>query len=478
MLPELGDPGARPPADAPAGPPRTAWIDARSGVAGDMLLGALLDAGAALPQVRRHVAAVLPDTVLLTVREVSRAGLRATKLDVRLRAQDQPHRRWADVRGLVEVAQLPEPVRVMALGAFRQLAHAEARVHGTPVTDVHFHEVGAWDSIADVVGVCAALHDLGVGRVLVGEPIALGSGTVATSHGELTVPVPAVLELARGFAVTSGGDGELATPTGLALLRALASNGAGAQLLVPDRIGVGAGSRDPADRANVVRVVLDAPADAQPDGPGAAHRPDQAVIPGSVAARAERTGVAAAPGGLPEPLPPTGSGSEYVEDEVVELQSNVDDLDPRVWPSVLEQLLALGALDAWLTPITMKKGRPAHVVSALVGAAEPARVAAVRDALFRLTPTFGVRARAAGRWTLHRDWVFVDVAGERVRVKVGYTGGSSLQIVQATPEFEDVADLATRWGLSIAELLDATDAAATAAGLVPGAPFVPEEHEA
>lgn len=458
VLPDFGDPGVRAPDDRPL---RVAWVDVRAGVAGDMLLGALLDAGATLSVVREQVAAVLPDTVLLTVREVSRAGLRATKLDVRLRAADQPERSWVDVRALIEAAELPPAVRTMALGAFRQLAQAEARVHGRPVDDVHFHEVGAWDSIADVVGVCAALHDLGVARLHVGEPVALGSGTVSTAHGELTVPAPAVLELSRGFEVAVGGDGELATPTGLALLRALVSTTVEAAPLVPERIGVGAGSQDFAERANVVRVVL---------GPA----PSTAAVPAAPPAAPPAVPIPAA---APVPPAPRDPDSGYVEDSVVQLEATVDDLDPRVWPSVLEAVLAAGALDAWLAPVAMKKGRPGHVVAALV--ALPAdtgsgdTLGAVRDALFRLTSTFGVRARPASRWTLHRDWVPVDVAGERVRIKVGYVVRGEPEIVRATPEFEDAADLATRWGVPVGEVLDAAGAAAIAAGLVPGNPWPP-----
>src|SRR5665647_836006 len=197
-----------------------AWVDASAGVAGDMLLGALLDAGASLAAVQGAVDAVLPGAVRLRTKEVTRAGVRATRLRVDLLEPDSPHRTWMAVRSLVECAPLVEPVRESAMRVFERLAGAEARVHAMAVDEVPFHEVGALDSIADVVGSCAALHDLGIGRLVV-STIALGSGRIRSSHGDVPVPVPAVLELARGWQVCAGGEGELATPTGMALLTAL-----------------------------------------------------------------------------------------------------------------------------------------------------------------------------------------------------------------------------------------------------------------
>lgn len=260
MLPDLGDPGMRSSGDRPA---RLAWVDARQGVAGDALLGALVDAGAALSVVRADVNTVLPDTALLTVREVRRGGLRATRCDARLRSRELPQRGWPEVRALLDGADLPGPVRTMALGVFRHLVSALGRVHGVSPEQVRFPEVGAWETLVHVVGVCSALHDLGVDRLIVGEPVALGSGTVSTDDApgvpDTSVPAPAVLELARGFAVTAGGDGELTNATALALLRALATPGGHSDPLVPDRVGVGAGAQGP-----LLRLVLDAGDDVLP----------------------------------------------------------------------------------------------------------------------------------------------------------------------------------------------------------------------
>lgn len=442
---------------------RAAWVDAGVGVAGDMLLAALLDAGADLEVVRRDVEAVLPDTVRLARRSVVRGSMRATAVDVQLVAADQPHRPWAQIRGLLERAELPARVRRRALLAFEALAAAEARVHGVDVDEVHFHEVGSWDSIADVVGVCAALEDLGVEELTTSE-IALGDGVVRAAHGRMSVPVPAVLELLAAAGVPAAGApraagdplagrlGELATPTGVALLVALAAD-AGPRALPSGAVravGVGAGTRDDLPWPNVVRVVVSDPAEPADQ----AHAADQAEPPD----RAESMDRA-------EPTPPAEQQGQ-VPERLVRLEANVDDLDPRAWPSVLAGLLDAGALDAWLTPILMKKGRPAHLVAALV---RPEHESAVREHLFRATSTFGVRSAVHHRVGLERGWVTLDVTcGDTtgpVRVKVGHRSG---EVVRATPEYEDALALAAEAGRPVADALAAAAAAGAAAGLVPG----------
>ncbi len=403
---------------------RHCWVDASAGVAGDMLLGALIDAGASLEPCQAAIDAVMPATVRLDVAEVRRAGMRATKVDVVALVADLPHRSWADIRAMILAALLPEDVRARAVSVFAGLAEAEARAHGIPVAEVHFHEVGAWDSIADVVGVCAALDDLGVTRVTAG-PIALGSGHVRTAHGQIPVPVPAVLELAAGWRVLSGGPGELTTPTGMALVSVLGDASEDLPALTVAAVGVGAGTRDPQDHANVVRVVLGSPA------------------PGHTALETAEAGGA------------------------VLIEANVDDLDPRVWPSVLDDLLVSGASDAWLIPILMKKGRPAHTLCVLV---DPTRVDELRTRVFALVPTLGVRERAVSKWALARTWRPVEVLGDTVRIKIGHSGGV---ITSATPEYEDVAGVARRVGLPVRDVLAAAIAAAGSAGLAPGKALAP-----
>ena len=396
----------------------TAWLDVTAGVAGDMLLGALVDAGADLADVQRLVDLVLPQTVRLDATPVLRAGLSAVKVEVRSVVEDHPHRRWEEIRARIETAGLPEPVAERATEVFQRLAEVEASAHGVPVEEVEFHEVGSWDSVADVVGTCAALHLLDVDDV-VATRIALGSGTVRTAHGVLSVPVPAVLGLVEGWSVEAGGDGELGTPTGVALVTTFATTQGPLPPLDVVASGVGAGTRDPAGRPNVVRMVL-------------GRRSSAAA---SDAAR-----------------------------RMVVVEANVDDLDPRVWPSVLAALLEAGAADAWLTPTLMKKGRPAHTLSVL-GDADAAP--ALRERVFALTSTIGVRQSVVERWALDRGWVDVDVVGATVPVKVAHRDGT---VVHATPEFDDVARLAAKRGQPVRDVLAAAVAAAAASGLTPGVP--------
>jgi pyridinium-3,5-bisthiocarboxylic acid mononucleotide nickel chelatase len=388
-----------------------------------MLLGALLDAGAPLSSVQAAVDAAVPDTVGLQVSPVTRAGLRASKLEVELLAEQLPQRRWSDIAAMLAGAGLAAPVRDMALSVFDALARAEARVHGVPAAEVHFHEVGAWDSIADVVGVCAALHSLGVTSVSAG-PVSLGSGRVRTAHGDLPVPVPAVLELSTGWQVTSGGQGELATPTGMALVRALASVCQPLPELVVTGVGVGAGTQDTVGHANVVRAVI------------GQRTPADAV--------------------------------EGTRERLCVLEANIDDMDPRVWPHTLNELLHHGAADAWLTPILMKKGRPAHTLSVLC--ADNLRDL-LRQLVLELTSTFGVREYAVDRVALQRDWRPVQVRGSDVRIKVSLDGSG--RIMHATPEFDDVAALAAALRAPVRQVLEESAAAADAAGLKPGFPLAP-----
>ncbi len=391
---------------------RSLRIDASAGVAGDMLLGALLDAGADLAAVQRAIEAVLPGSVAITVTPAVRAGMRATKAEVEVLVDDPPHRTWASIRSMIQQAEIAGAVRDRALAAFGRLAEAEGRVHGVPADTVHFHEVGALDSIADVVGVCAALADLGITSVSVG-PVAVGSGEIRAEHGRIPVPVPAVSELARGFVLRSGGVGELTTPTGMALLASLTAGSSELPDLVIDGVGVGAGTKDFSDHANVTRVLIGAP-----DG------------------RAARVG----------------------STEAVVIEANVDDLDPRLWPDVLAALMRAGADDAWLTPILMKKGRPAHTLHVL---ADDHRAEAMHAVIFSTTSTIGVRESRWTKFALARMFVRVEVDGGGVAIKIAHLDDV---ITQVSAEFDDVAALAARTGRSQRQVMQAAMAAAAAAG--------------
>jgi len=402
-----------------AGAGRHAWVDATSGVAGDMLLAALIDVGVPLANLQGAADAVIPESIRLTSALVSRAGMRATKVDVHPTVKDHPHRTWRDIQALLERADLTASVRDRAGRVFGRLAEAEARVHGVAADEVHFHEAGGWDSIADVVGVCAALDWLGVTSMSC-SAVALGSGRVTASHGDLPVPVPAVLEMSAGWRVLSGGQGELATPTGMALLTALSQESCDLPAMSVRAVGVGAGTADVPGRPNVVRVVLGD----RTDRPGP---PDDQVI-------------------------------------MSVLETNVDDMDPRVWPTVLASLLDAGAADAWLVPIVMKKGRPAHTLAVLTPVD---RRDALRRLIFELTSTIGVREVAVTRTALDRFWVPVPVAGGRIRLKVAHRDG---EVVHATPEFDDAVQVAADRSVPVRRVLEEAVAAAERAGLVPGRP--------
>jgi uncharacterized protein (TIGR00299 family) protein len=383
------------------------WLDCSAGISGDMLLGALVDAGVALEVLQSAVDAVGVEPVRLVSREVSRGGIGGLKVDVEV-TDDTATRTWADVRALLEDASLAEPVRSLALDVFTRLARAEAAVHRVPVDQVHFHEVGALDAVADVVGCAAGLHALGLDS-LSASPVTLGSGTTRGAHGPLPVPPPAVLALLVGVPVRSGPVAhEMTTPTGAALLAAAVTSYGSLPPMTLLRSGSGAGGRDPAELANVLRLVL----------------------------------------GEPE-VAPAATG--------VVLETNVDDLDPRLWPGVLQALLGAGASDAWLTPILMKKGRPAHTLSVLCS---DHHVAAVSEVVFRETSTLGLREVGVGRRTLQRAERTVEVDGQRIRVKLGLLHGD---VVNAMPEWEDVAAAAAALGRPAKQVLRDAHAAASSA---------------
>ena len=400
---------------------RVGWVDASGGVSGDMLLGACLDAGVDVAVVRDAIDRLaLPERVSVHAEPALRSSIGATRAVVTV-AESRHHRTLPDVLALLE--RLDDPLRSRATAVFRHLAEAEARVHRVGVDDVHFHEVGALDSIADVVGVVAALDALGLDR-LVCSPIALGGGRARTAHGSIPVPGPAVVELLRAHDAPGFGgpvDLELATPTGVALMVTLADAFGPLPDLRPDAVGSGAGAADPEGHANLTRLVVGAAV-------GSPAREGE-VVGGDV-------------GGVVR-----GDAGEVVREVV--LEANVDDLDPRLWPGVLAALMDAGAADAWLTPIVMKKGRPAHTLSVL---APPDRVDALERLVLIHTTTIGLRRYPVAKVALPREVVEVVVHGETVRVKLAFLDG---ELVTATPEYDDVARVAALKGLPERVVVDA-----------------------
>ncbi|WP_222192877.1 nickel pincer cofactor biosynthesis protein LarC [Modestobacter italicus] len=379
------------------------WLDLAAGASGDMLLGALVDAGVPVDVLAAPVAALPVEPVTLTTEAATRHGLGATRVHVHAPPSDV-HRTWADVRALLTDAALAPAVREGALAVFERLAVAEGRVHRVPAEEVHFHEVGALDALADVLGVVAGFAHLGLDR-LTASPVALGSGSARGAHGVVPIPGPAVLELLRGAPVVAGPvPAETCTPTGAALLAVLVQEWTTLPAMRVQRVGSGAGGRDPEQLPNVVRLVLGEPADQPGDG--------------------------------------------------LLLETNVDDLDPRLWPGVLAELLAAGASDAWLTPILMKKGRPAHTLSVLC---RPGALVAVQEVVVATTSTIGMRVQPVQKVALDRTQAQVEVLGGQVGVKVARSAG---RVVNVSVEFEDVAALAQQLQLPVKEVLRAATAAA------------------
>ena len=362
-----------------------AWFDPVSGIAGDMALGALLDAGADLEFVIEQLQTLGVDGWQLSAERVRRNELAATRAVVDA-PEGHHHRRWRHIRELLASATLEDRVRGRALAAFEALAVAEGQVHGVPPDEVHFHEVGALDAIVDIVGVCAALESLGVDEVACG-PVAVGKGTIHAAHGVLPNPPPAVGYLLAGHPVVGVDiDMELTTPTGAAIVAALASMFGPVPPMTVTGVGFGAGTRELPGRPNVTGVLI-----------------------GTRATEVSRTDA-----GLAATMAAIG-GAESTE-ELVELATNLDDVTGELLGHAIEELLAAGALDAWAVPIVMKHGRPAHTLMALCSAGD---VTALGDLMVRLTGTLGLRARTVVRTALERHISTVHVDGQAIRVKHG-----------------------------------------------------------
>jgi len=376
---------------------RVAYFDCVAGISGDMALGALIDAGADFDALREHLAKLPLEPYEVLVEERQSGGLRATGVTVRAETTALV-RTYSSIRLLLDSAPLPPAARTTAQRIFRRLAEAEARIHRKEVELVTFHEVGGIDSIVDIVGTALALDLLGIERVFA-SAIPTGTGMVRTDHGLLPLPAPAVVELLRGAPMYSRGVSvELVTPTGAAILAATAEGFGDLPLMEVESVGYGAGTHE-LEFPNVVRVFVGTESDR----------------------RLRDTGPAA-----------TG--------EVV-LETNVDDLNPELFGYVVERLLAAGAQDAWLTPIVMKKGRPAVTVSVLCAAAAED---GLRRILFRETGTLGVRSTAVSKVALDRSTMSVETSAGTIAVKVGLLDGHPVTVA---PEFEDCARAAREAGM-------------------------------
>ena len=366
------------------------YIDAFSGISGDMFLGALIAAGLDATVVRDEIRR-LDIGAELSVDRIKRNGIEAVNISVLSAQKDEVERDYGAIKRLIESRMSPGYARDTALKIFGLLAHAEARVHGQDTDHVHFHEVGAVDSIVDIVGAAVGLAALGPVRVI-SSPLPMGRGFVSTRHGVLPLPAPATVELLSGVPVTDAGiEGELVTPTGAAIVKAVATSFSGVPPMRVERSGYGAGDRVLPDRPNLLRLIIGSPS------------------------------------------------SEGAGDEVEVITTHIDDMNPQFYEYVMERLFGLGALDVVLTPVIMKKGRPATALVAVCPIAESGRIV---QAVLSETTSIGLRIRRERRVKLERRTETIETELGAIRIKV--TFDESGNVAGAYPEFEDVRAAAQR----------------------------------
>ena len=396
---------------------RIAYFDCPSGAAGDMIMGALVDTGVPFEALRDELAKLRLPGWSLERREVMKGVFRATKIDVHVHDHDHagdaaghshahghdrhehPDRNLRAILDLIAASDLPATVKANASRIFTRLGEAEARVHGTTVDHVHFHDVGAVDAIVDVTGACVGLHLLGVDQVHC-SALPLGGGFVTGAHGRIPIPAPGTAELLKGFPVVDTGvRRELVTPTGAAILTTLARAAGAMPAMTVEAVGYGAGNME-LDAPNVIRLFL---------------------------------GRAASSGG---------------RETIMQVETTVDDMSPQLWEVVIERLFETGALDVYLTPVTMKKSRPGTVLTALCA---PDRVTELSRVLFEESPTIGVRWTAYQRERLDREMVTLPTTYGAIPFKVSRLDG---RVVTVTPEFDEVRRIARAKGLPVREVLD------------------------
>lgn len=396
------------------------YFDCFAGISGDMIVGALLDLGADLESLKRQLASLGLTGYEIKTERVKRSGISAIKFTVEVDLGHQPARTFKDIRELIVKSSLSEQVKSRSVCAFKLLAEAEAHVHDSTIEEVHFHEVGAVDSIIDTVGAMIGFELLGAKEFFC-SPLRLGTGSVNTEHGLLPVPAPATVELLRGTPVYAGEiEGEFVTPTGAAIVAALCESFGPMPQMTIDRIGYGAGTRNPKGLPNALRFVL---------------------------------------GALDEESELNISRDEEIEKQssaptrVMVVETNIDDMNPQAYEHVLGRAFEMGALDAFLTPVQMKKTRPGILLTVLC---ELEKLEAVIEMLLAETTTLGVRYYEAARRVLDRVIETVETEHGPVRVKVARDGARTLHF---QPEYDDCARIAADSGVPVIEVQSAASAA-------------------
>jgi pyridinium-3,5-bisthiocarboxylic acid mononucleotide nickel chelatase len=375
-----------------------AYVDSFAGLAGDMFVAALLDAGLELSALQEALEGLALEGFAVEAEAVQRGGMAGTQFHVRVTQEQHVHRHLSDIVAILDESTLSKSVTKNAKAVFHRLAEAEAQAHGCPIEQVHFHEVGAIDSIVDIVAACIGLELLDISEIQA-SPIPLGSGTVKCAHGIMPVPAPATAHLVRGFDVYAGpNSGEATTPTGAALVTALAQSQGALPAMQISEMGYGAGSRDDGAVPNLLRIVLGT------------------------------------------------SSADGEADAMLELSANVDDTTGEILGATIEALLDSGCVDAWATPATMKKSRPGWVLSCLC---DVNRAPAIRDIFFGQCGTLGVRERSVSRRKLLRRFDTVQTEYGAVRIKVGLRGKTP---VSHKCEFADCAAAAASHHVSPREV--------------------------
>lgn len=380
------------------------YFDCFSGISGDMILGAMVDAGLPLNKLRGELSKLNLKGYSLSKKSVKKAGIVATKVDViisqRSEVRSQKSKKWKDIEKTVKNSSLSPGIKEKGLEIIRSLFKAEGKVHGEDPEKIHLHELGATDCIIDVFGAVIGLNILGLDKIY-SSPLNLGSGSAETEHGTLPVPAPATAELLKDIPVYSTGiPYELTTPTGAAIITAITDRFMPFPPFKTEKIGNGAGSVDIKGQPNILRLFI----------------------------------------GKEEP--------RYFSDEVLVIETNIDDMNPQVYEYLIEKLLEKGALDAYITPVIMKKMRPANLLSVLVGRK---RMDEIIDLIFKETTTFGLRFFSASRYKLSKEIKKVSTRYGNIRVKIGSKGDD---IITVTPEYEDCKAVARHKGVPLKSVLD------------------------
>ena len=388
------------------------YLDCFSGASGDMILGALIDLGLPVDALKGALGSLAIEYGDITAERISRAGVSATKFrlherDVEAGAGGHKHHHLKHIVAAIRRSALPRESQEKAVALFERLAEAEAAIHDTPIEKVHLHEVGALDSIIDIVGAVYGFDWFGIDDIA-SSPLNVGGGMVRCAHGDFPVPAPATARLLKDVPVYGNGTSELVTPTGALLVTGYARSFGPLPAMRVEKVGYGAGDRDPKNTPNVLRIFKGERAGQDQDGD-------------------------------------VSTGDRGVE-RIVKIESEIDDMNPQLFGPLLDTLLAAGALDVFYTPVLMKKGRPGTLVTIL---AAPARRQALTEVLFRESTTIGVRYVEMSRTCLDRAVETVDTPYGPVRFKVARRDGEELN---AAPEFDDCARIAVERGLSIKEV--------------------------